>query len=286
MNQPFPKPPELPSGWLHNLPDHEYHSDPATISSSGLRKILKSPAHFQAYLERPESSTQALDIGKAVHCLVLQPELYPEQFAVSPEINRRTKAGKQEYADFQEASEAKTILIPKDNLVAQQTAAGVRAHTLTAELFSGGKAEVSGYYQDAETGTWCRIRPDYLRIKDGMIVDLKTSIDASPNGFKSSINKYGYHFQAAMYAAGFEAITGEPLQHFLFVVVEKSPPFAAAVYRADETMLAIGMQQYRRALRIYAECSAAGIWPGYSSQIETIGLPDWVITQSLDEDDE
>lgn len=114
---------------------------------------------------------------------------------------------------------------------------------------------MGGYSQDAKTGVYCRIRPDFLRIDDGMIVDLKTSIDASAKGFRSSIQKFGYSFQAAMYSAGFEAITGEPLQHFLFAVVEKSPPFAAAVYRLDETALAVGRKQYRKALRLFADCS-------------------------------
>ena len=113
-----------------NIPDDDYHSDTDTVSSTGLKKMLISAAHFQANLKREQKPTPALEIGRAVHALILERESYAARFAVAPVINRRTKVGKQEWADFQEANAGKTILSAADNLTAMQCAEGMMAHPL------------------------------------------------------------------------------------------------------------------------------------------------------------
>jgi hypothetical protein len=77
------------------------------------------------------------------------------------------------------------------------------------------------------------------------------------------------------HAAGFEAITGEPLADFVFLTVEKAPPFAVGLYRLDTEALEYGERLRRLALRLVAQCLEADRWPAYSDQIEPISLPPW-----------
>lgn len=156
----------------------------------------------------------------------------------------------------------------------------VMAHPAASALLTGakGKAEQSVYWIDAITGQLCRCRPDFWR-EDNIIVDVKTAEDASPEGFAKSIANWRYHVQHAIYVDGVKAATGkEP--RFVFLVVEKKPPYAVAVYVLDPESIALGRAEYRRDLQLYAECVRSGQWPGYGEKIQTIGVPQWKLFQN------
>lgn len=257
------------------IPDDRYHAD-AAISSSFVRSLLsRSPAHARAALLEPKTETPALVLGRAIHARILEPDSYGERFAVAPKVDRRTKAGKEEWQAFTDAHPEAVILTEADGELVSAVAAAVESHPLASALLSNGKPELSGFWQDPETGVPCRCRFDYLR-QDGIGVDLKTTADASPREFQRSIARYAYHTQAAFYAMGHEVITGEALTDFAFIVVEKSAPYAIGLYRIDDEALELGRSQARRALRIIAECQSRDHWPAYSDRVEPIGVPGWV----------
>lgn len=272
-----------PFGWHPNIPDTEYHRSPA-LSSSFLRTLLgRSPAHAMAQRLEPQPETPALTLGRPVHGRVLEPESFGSRFAVAPKVDRRTKQGKAEYEAFCAAHPGAVILSESDGELVNAIGAAVRAHPLAPRLITGGQAEVSGFFNDPETGIACRIRPDYLHTDAGLMVDLKTTLDASAREFARSIWRYRYDMQAAFYAMGFEAITGEPLNDFVFIVVEKAPPYAVGMYRLDESALAQGARDVRRALDIAAQCMERDHWPAYSESIEPITLPVWALNLDNDE---
>ena len=73
-----------------------YHSQKDYISSSAIKTIAKkSVLHF---MEQKPLKSDALTIGSAFHTYVLENELFFNEFMISQKINRRTKAGKEEYA--------------------------------------------------------------------------------------------------------------------------------------------------------------------------------------------
>jgi hypothetical protein len=269
-------------GWHEDVPDHEYHGAEYRdfVSSSELRTLLaKSPAHLQAARQTPHKETPALILGKALHARVLEPDTYSARFAVAPKVDRRTKAGKQAWQEFTDAHPGATILPEDDAAAVENMAAAIDAHPLGQYLFKNGAAELTGLYRDPSTQVLCKFRPDYCREQDGMLLDLKTTLDASPAAFERSIQQYGYHFQAAMYWHGFSRVTGRPAKDFLFVVVEKQPPYAVSVYRIEEQSLNVGRRQYRKALEAYAPCLDSGLWPAYSDHVEAISLPAWALSQ-------
>ncbi len=88
----------------------EYHAGPG-VSKSDLDLIARSPAHYRAQKAAPREATPAMIIGSAFHTATLEPEKFDLEFAVAPEgIDRRTKAGKEEWAAFEAASAGKTVL--------------------------------------------------------------------------------------------------------------------------------------------------------------------------------
>jgi hypothetical protein len=263
------------AGFMHHLRETEYHAHPS-ISSGFVRTLLeRSPAHARHQRDNPPDATPALLFGRAVHARILEPESFAERFAIAPKVDRRTKEGKATWAAFVEAHPDASHLSEADGEMVTEIAESVFRHRLASPLLTDGAQEMSGFWTDPETDIHCRCRFDWLRY-DRIGVDLKTTADASPDAFARSIAKYGYHVQAAWYAMGYEAITGEALTDFVFLCVEKAAPYAVGVYRIDSAALALGERQARRALAIIAECQARDHWPAYPDSVEPVSVPEWL----------
>lgn len=180
------------------------------------------------------------------------------------------------WEEWQQNNPGRIILSPEqwDQLHAMANA--VHSHPAAGALLTGcpGEAEKSVYWNDATTGVLCRCRPDWWR-DDNVIVDLKTTEDASPEGFAKSMANYRYDVQAAYYLDGIQKATRKRPKAFVFIAVEKKPPYGVGVYVLDSDSLELGRAQYQHDLRIYAECVRTGEWPGYGDKIQTISLPAW-----------
>ena len=153
-------------------------------------------------------------------------------------------------------------------------------HPFTRSLVLGdlkGKAEQSFFCTDSKTGLELKARPDFILDDYSLILDLKTTVDASPKGFQRSVANYRYYVQASHYLDVIEGATGTRPQAFLFAAVEKSRPFGAAVYMADQAMIDLGKQHAREDLDNIAKWMAEDNYPGYSEQVEEISLPRWML---------
>lgn len=269
---------------IHGLGNAEYHARPE-VSSSQLKTILRSPAHYRAaYLDGAprKESTANMVLGSLTHTLFLEPEQYGSEYIVAPECDRRTKEGKAVYAAFQDAADGLTIITAEQLQTAQAMANSLCGHIIH-EAMTGGHAEASIFYSASVGGVGmaCRIRPDYHippcdTWPTGLIIDVKTTDDARPEAFARTCVTYGYDLSAAMYCDGFMrhyGTTEPPL--FLLLVVERDAPNAVACYECSPEMLAKGDEKYRRALALLDECQQKNEWPGYDSGIQLLNLPKW-----------
>lgn len=258
---------------VYNMPAEEYFAVDAA-SNSTLGRMIKSPAHCRAYLDAEREETPALRLGSLVHCLVLEPKQYSKLYVIAPEINRRTKAGKEEWDRFHDEHGYKTIITPDELHEATAMAESVLAHPAAGKLIDGGNAEVSLFWEDPETGFPCKARADYIT-KSGYMVDLKTTADASCEEFARSMAKFGYHRQQAFYTDGYEQVLEKRPKGFVFIAVEKKPPYAVGVYMLDADSEQLGRNEYRPLLESFAECSRADQWPAYETKVQQISLPAW-----------
>jgi len=262
----------------------DYHRHWA-VSKSGLDQIAKSPLHYWARFLDPDrvwtEATPAMRLGTALHTHVLELSKWDEQIAVAPgDINRRTKEGREQWAAFEAAAKRKTVITADDAAQVMAMGRAVLGHPAAAMLLGlPGKAETTHMWTDASTELECKCRPDWLTDDGSIVVDLKTTKEASPRGFKQSVANYRYHVQAAWYLHGLEQATGKRPDQFIFICVESSAPYAVAVYAADAEMIERGHDQAMRDLAKLAVCKAADHWPSYSEQIETLSLPAWMTGQ-------
>lgn len=258
-----------------------YHAHSA-VSKSHLDLIARSPLHYWARYLDPDrvapEPTPAMRLGTALHTYVLELSRWDEQIAVAPDdINRRTKEGREQWAAFEAAAKRKTVITADDAEQVQAMSRAVFRHPAAAMLLGlPGKAETTHMWTDASTGLECKCRPDWLTDDGSIVVDLKTTKDASPRGFKQSVVNFAYHKQAAWYLEGLQQATGRRPDQFIFICVESTAPYACAVYAADAEMIERGHDQAMRDLAKLAVCRAADHWPSYSEQIETLSLPGWM----------
>lgn len=266
------------------MTEKEYRTHPA-VSRSELWKIRVSPEKFRYAKDHPEDPTPALVFGQLVHKLVLEPESFEEDFAVAPDMDKRSKAGKAAWEEFALCLGSQTIVTPADFAKATEMAEAIKANPLAAKLLTGAH-ETPHFWTDQDTGVRCKCRTDCEPIIDGQrwVVDYKTTADASTEGFQKEAHKYGYDFQAAMYTEGLLAETGER-PPFAFVAQEKTPPYAINIFVADNEFRQRGYDIFRELLGLYADCMATGNWYGYLGADNTVNilqLPAWLREKSED----
>ena len=216
---------------------NKYHATDA-ISSTNLREFLSSPKKFlhrmSGKMEREE--TDAFRVGSAVHCSILEPELLNKNFQVLPEINRRTKEGREVYAKLMgDAAVTSVTLLKQEQMdMVYGITASVMAEPIALELLEGTQREMSARVR-LSNDLLVQCRPDAL--KPGCIIDVKTCANVSK--FPYEMKSYGYHIQAAFYYFILSSIM--PEQHgesaFYFIAVEKGDPYEVKLFGLDNTTL-------------------------------------------------
>ena len=251
----------------------EYHAADG-ISKSDLDLIHRSPAHYRA---ARHEDTPALRFGTAFHCAVLENDRFNATYPVI-EGDRRTKAVKDSIKDAEAAG--KIILTADDFNALMGMSQAVFKNPICAALLRGSLKEHSVFAE--LDGVRVKCRPDGWNVEKGVLFDLKSTEDASPEGFARTVAKYRYHVQDAFYRHVGASATGGDADDlsFIFIAVEKKPPFAVALYQLDELAALQGWVDAREDLRRYKAAKDTGKWGGYSPRIETLSLPRWAVSNS------
>lgn len=262
------------------MTEQDYRTYPA-ISRSDLWHIRESPEKLKYYMDHPEPPTPALIFGQVFHKLALEPDDFFTEFSVAPNIDRRTKDGKAAWAEFIASSDSKTVIDADSYQKAKDMVNALYSVPMVEKLLNG-HHELPLFWTDDLTGEDCKCRLDCLtEVKNQpIIVDLKTTADASTDGFMRSAIKYGYDFQAAMYSEGYKQNFGKtPL--FVFIAIEKDPPYSVNILQADEAFIQHGYDVFRELIGTYHDCRQSDNWWGYLGKygvINSLNLPAWLAT--------
>ena len=243
------------------------------LNYSGAKELLKSPAHFKAYAAAEREETKALRMGTITHALVLEPEAALARYAIAPEVDKRTKAGKELFEIFTAANAGKTIVAADEWAVCEGVGASMRARLadlgfrmVATELMLAVdycgvplKSAIDAVVEDKAGDRW--------------IVDLKTTEDASPKGFLSSVRAYRYNLQAHFYRTVYETYSRERIKGFVFVAAEKSAPYLSAAYRLGPELISYAVADFEQAVNTYKGCVAFDEWPGYPAEVVDLDIP-------------
>lgn len=256
MNEPDIKP-----GIYRDIPIEQYHAGPG-VSKSQLDLLNKSPAllEWSRKAPRDEDARAAVDIGQALHTVLLQPETFDDLFVVefsAPRGAILTAEDCREALDSRgipwKAKDSKQALVaallendpdaPVIDSLREQWAAGaagkivlttaearkvqlmrdsVMAHPFARRLIEAdGPCESSVYWTDDEAGELCRARPDKLAQLGATRAVVDLKTTAHVDEFWRAVDDYRYDVQDAFYTAGCEHHFGERMP-FMFIAVSST----------------------------------------------------------------
>ena len=258
-----------------NESDFDYRREEGANQSS-LKKILESPAHYQAALKFKMVPTPAMEMGTALHCRVLDgATAFDRQYVKKPDgLSLATKEGKAWKAELGR----KKVLSeggkddPWGSVQGMTEALGRLAYFDPTQEDYIKHNEVSIYWE--WEGVQCKARLDRVDIENSLVLDLKTTDSVEPELFTKKVVGLGYDFQAAAYSIAAEAAFGKPFK-FIFVCVERKAPYTVSLFEVSDEMIEEGKRKFDRAIKIYNECQASGEWPNKPAMINKLTYPSW-----------
>lgn len=318
---------EITTGWHYGLTAEEYFAIPA-LSASGVEEMRVSPAHHHYRRTNPRTPTAAMSLGTALHAALLEPLLFEARYVAlgrcealkkdgGPCTNAATRlrayddgitagwtieAGGRPLSAFcgvhdpakdipEAAPEGIALVAEADLARVNGMCAAVLAHPEARQWFRGkGRSEVVGVWRDEVTGVLCKIRVDREIERASWIhMDVKTTVDASPDAFARKVGALGYHRRAAWYRRGMEAL-GREVTASVLVAVEtearfdsgRGPEHGCVAYLLDERDLTAVGGEIDRYLVTYAECLKSGVWPGYPTRFQPLSVKPWDLPTNTD----
>lgn len=261
----------IPYGLYIDLPSEKYYSDPG-LSNSKLGLLKKSPSTFLYYESRSIPETPALIFGRNLHLALLEPKKF-ESDVIAIECSSRTT---NLYKNAVEENPGKIIITSGEWEQINDIVCAINSHSLAHEYITlpGNLREASMFYE--RSGIRMKSRLDILNIDDGLIIDVKTTLDAEESSFDDAVARYGYYRQCAVYMAACEAL-GIHINKFVLIAVEKSNPIGIGVYDLEPYFLEIGRYEACELIEQYKHCKETRSWPSYNNnELRTLKVPYWL----------
>ncbi len=281
-NYPLILPEDFTPHWLPGLTNEQYHADKTSVSSTALKRILKSPLNFYSshMLGFREEESDAFRFGSAFHMALLEPTEFQKMYVLQPEFKGTGSVAAR--AEWRESQKPGAVILKEDeynDLLGMLNS--VQRHNGACNILKKGESEVSGYFRDPETGIKCRIRPDFMHLGSMALLDVKTTRDVEATEFSKTMWNYRYDIQMYFYSKAIEIITGRRVKYHLYLAIEKKFPFECAVYNVDEMVLERGKRDCDAAMQKLKTCLDTDAWIGYQNKVEMISLPSWALREGI-----
>lgn len=263
------------------LSSQAYHEERGHVSSSQLIHVLRTPAHFLYHsLEGSSEESDLMRMGTAVHCMVLEPKEFQNRYVFAPRnYDKRYKVDQAEAKAIAESYPGKIILEQRDQITLKKIVAGLQNHAMARQLLAAeGQPELSIFWRDDLTGLDLKVRIDrFVKLgSTGVMLEVKSTDNASPEAFGRKIVDMDYDLRAVMYADGLKRAYGFT-PSIVWLVIERETGFVA-LYQPTPKMLTRAWRRYEEARIALAHAKKFNSWPAYQTgeSIEPIDLPRWI----------
>lgn len=265
-------------GVLKNEAAEAYHAKKLFVSSSPLKKMRKSPAHFyEAWQGKAQDTTDEMEKGTAIHSLLLEQDIARYVRRPVKEDGSLVRSNSKDYAVFLEQNPGKIPVEPEffDNFYNMLDS--FTKNKKAMEMLNHAQVEQSVYAQCPETGLYVKARPDIWG--HGYVADLKSTTDM--DRFQRNIFVLGYDIQAAHYIETIKAATGEEITEYYFIAYENKSPFGSQIFKLSYSDIQRATQQRRIWMNEIAVCFKDNNWPSYSDEIREVFRPQWMNDEEI-----
>lgn len=252
---------------MHNalvstMTESEYRSLPA-LNASRFKAFIRSPYHF--FNQKQVEETEAMRIGTAIHTAVLQPDQYEHTIAYLPDVDARTTEGKAIKKAFEAGAVGKTILKAASKEIVDRAVNAVLSNPDFRLMKQNPDIRVEQVLLGKLWEQDCKARLDIINVESGVIRDVKTCEDASPDSFKYEVKDRLYWVQAGFYCLLAEQVFNKKFA-FEFIAVEKSDPSTCVFYDVPEKQLQKWKDIVDAKLSELRAAQKCNVWVSYPAQ--------------------
>ena len=215
--------------------DEEYYNGVGREfrSNSDIYKLLNDPESFG----KPSGENVNFILGGYVHTAILEPEKLIANYPISEASSRVTKAYKEDI----KANKGKMMITRKEVEKCTAMIDRIMGNSVCLSLLTGKDVITEEPGIKEIKGAWWKGKADCINKDQKLLVDIKTTADASK--FRKSASLYNYDSQAYIY----KEIFGYDL---VFLVICKKT-LQIAVYDCSEEFYARGEQKVIEAMEAY-----------------------------------
>lgn len=280
-------PEEPENGWPEGIYERMSFEDYAAVPALNGSKILhmrRSPMKYKHERDNPTPPSPAMELGTLVHRMVLEPGLVGE-IAVWGELEEQKVRRGKVWDAFREQNEGMLILTvqERDEILAM-TASVLRNKPIRQYANAIGPTEVSLFWRHPVTNRRFKARIDKVVPESNTIFDLKTTRDCHSFRFGSQSYALGYHIKMALYAQGWEILTGK-YPEVRLGAVDSKPPHESTVYRVTKDVLQQGAEDLNKLVYRIEKCEKERKWPAENEGETDLLLPQWAFDSQFDVED-
>ena len=269
--------PDKPGLRLDALPAEQYFGCGGYSSTDVKNWLSMTPKEWRYWKQHGIEPSDAMRLGSAIHCAVLEPAEYESRFAVYSG-DRRTGKAYREWADSvgnrEELSRGagRTVEAVIDYLEANE-----RLH----KLIKSGSPEVSFLHLDLQ-GRLRKARCDWIGDIGNMsaVIDLKTTWSLDDRHLEKTLYERNYHVQAAWYLDVVGAVNGREPDAFVIIWVATKPPIDMRLTIVSKDAIELGRESYKVALDQLSDAQERDYFPGYPMEPTILDLPRWAYTKN------
>ena len=241
------------------------------LSGSVLGVLNQCPAKYKYSRQHPKEATPAMLFGTLCHTAVLEPKQLTSSYTFMQDgvnYKRNTKDGKANYAALE--GTGKPIITFDAHQEATEMSRAVYDNPDAVNILRAAGETEKAYFWE-EDGVKCKGRLDRYLTELNIVVDYKTTKDASPSKFYWTVVDFGYLLQLAHYQAAVKAATGaDAYPGVLILAQESTAPYVSQVYEVPQVLIDEAHERRREILVTYRTCMETGVWPGYGKGIMTL----------------
>lgn len=230
---------------LKEMSNDDYHAITSSYSASDYKALHKGSMSELLFNKKNKKTSEAMEFGSAFHHYVLENDTFYDEYYVLPifeptELDKNglvkaktrgwknTKDHKNQLEAYRAANLGKKEVSRED----MERISGMERSIIksfAADLIYSSERVCEKVLFSEIMGVPTRVKADVILPNRKIIVDLKSTQSANESDFTRDILKYGYDIQDNVYRQAFGNFFMEEFR-FMFVAVEKEPPFTCCVY--------------------------------------------------------